>query len=107
MNFDCLDASYQLITDLVTPIEKLSKRNPKLNVQLTTASTSVALNVSEGRGRAGKDRRYHWRIASGSAQEVVAILEVSERLGYFNADDTNAARHTLTRLQQMLWRMTH
>ena len=107
MNFDCLDASYQLITDLVTPIEKLSKRNPKLNVQLTTASTSVALNVSEGRGRAGKDRRHHWRIASGSAQEVVAILEVSERLGYFTADDTSAARHTLTRLQQMLWRMTH
>jgi len=62
MNFDCLDASYQLITDLREPLSQLRQSDRKLHTQLTTASASIALNIAEGRGREGQDRRHHWRM---------------------------------------------
>ena len=107
MNFDCFDASLQLITDLRGPLKRLRRADRKLFTQLTTASSSIALNIAEGRGRAGQDQRHHWRIAFGSAEEVRAILLVAERFEYFGADESLAAQETLKRLLAMLWRMTH
>jgi len=107
MNFDCLDASYQLITDLKTPLAQLRQSDRKLHTQLTTASASIALNIAEGRGREGQDRRHHWRIAFGSAEEVRAILTVAERFGYFGTAQSQTAHETLKRILAMLWRMTH
>ena len=107
MNFDCLDASYQLITELRGALLRIRRTDAKLYVQLRTASASIALNIAEGRGRAGKDRRHHWRIAHGSAEEVRAILRVAEAFGDLPARECRAAQNTLTRVLQMLWKMTH
>jgi len=105
--FDCLDASYQLLDDLCVPLAKIRAKDSRLHVQLRTAAASIALNVAEGRGRAGKDQRHHWRIALGSAEEVGAILNVAERLRDLDAADAVAAHATLERVRKMLWRMTH
>ena len=78
----------------------------EVRVALRTAALSIPLNVAEGRGRTGKDRVHHWRIAHGSAEEVVAILRSAERLGDLAPRDCATAHATLTRLCQMLWRMT-
>lgn len=106
MRFDCLEASYQLIRDLRQALAEIRRADPKLHTQLRTAAASIALNVAEGRGRDGKDRRHHWRIARGSAEEVGAILEVAQAFGDLGPADTEVPRATLTRVQQMLWRMT-
>ena len=43
---------------------------------LTRSAVSVAANLAEGAGRAGRDRSYHWRIAYGSALESRSHLEM-------------------------------
>ncbi|MCB9899632.1 MAG: four helix bundle protein [Planctomycetes bacterium] len=107
MRFDCLDASYQLISELRRPLAAIRRADGRLAVQLRTAAASIALNVAEGRAREGRDRRHHWRIARGSAEEVSAILKVAESFGDVSLDECHAAHETLTRVHQMLWRMTH
>ena len=107
MKFDCLEISYQLIRELRVPLTRIRRVDGRLHVQLRTAAASIALNVAEGRGREGKDRVHHWRIARGSAEEVCAILKVAEAFGDLPIDECRAAHETLTRILQMLWRMTH
>ena len=107
MRFDCLDASYQLIRDLNGALALIQRRDRKLHDQLTRALASISSNIAEGRGRDGGDKRHHWRIARGSAEEVSAALNVADAFGYVSTDDWSAARETLFRVHQMLWRMTH
>jgi four helix bundle protein len=40
------------------------------------ASQSAVLNLAEGCYRQGKARRYHFRVAQGSAAEMVAVLDL-------------------------------
>ena len=107
MRFDCLENSYDLLADLRAPLGKIRRADPKLYQQLRSASTSIAMNVAEGRGRVGKDRTHHWRIALGSAEEVRAILRVAEALGDLAASDATKARERLDKIVPMLWKMTH
>jgi four helix bundle protein len=65
----------------------------------------VALNVAEARGRAGKDARYHFRIALGSVRETAMILDVAEAEGTLEAVTLTSSRELLDRLGAMLWRL--
>lgn len=48
-----------------------------LRDQLVRAADSMVLNIAEGSGREpGDSRRYHFRIAAGSAAEVAAVLDL-------------------------------
>ena len=69
--FQALELSIQAIRSLRQPLAKLREQDPKLADQLQRAASSVALNLSEGRRRTGKDRRHHFRIAAGSADETL------------------------------------
>ena len=106
MRFECLETSYQLIRELRGALRLIQRRDRKLHDQLTRALASISLNIAEGRGREGQDRRHHWRIARGSAEESLAALNVAEAFGHLTADDWAVARATMQRVHQMLWRMT-
>jgi len=59
-------------------IDGLPQGYANLSDQLRRASASVTLNFSEGCGKESKrDRRRFFIIARGSANEVVAILDVA------------------------------
>ena len=107
LRFDCLETSYELIRELRGVLRTVRRNDRKLHDQLTRALTSVSLNIAEGRGRAGQDKRQLWRIALGSAEEVQAALRVADAFGYVSIDDCATANETLTRIRKMLWRMTH
>jgi len=47
-----------------------------LRDQALRASQSVVLNLAEGRAREGDARRYHFRVALGSAAETCAALDL-------------------------------
>jgi four helix bundle protein len=71
-----------------------------LRDQLVRAADSVVLNIAEGAGREpGDSRRYHFRIAGGSAAEVAAIVD----LVLPNAGDR---LHDLRRLGAMLSKLS-
>jgi four helix bundle protein len=55
--------------------------------QLRRSSTSVPLNVAEGSGVRGGNRRTRYETALGSAREALATLEVAEAVGYLDAVD--------------------
>lgn len=75
---------YQKALKLVTDIYNLIKTNDylardfSLSDQLKRASVSVATNISEGYCRTKKQFKNYLSIASGSANEVVTLLEIVE-----------------------------
>ena len=88
-------------------LEPVNARDPDLARQLRRAASSVPLNLREGRRRSGKDRAHHFRIAAGSADEVVACLQVAQAWGYAAPELVGPALATCDRILAMTWRLTH
>jgi len=107
MPFDALDIAHQVIRELRPLVAAIAASDPDLARQIRKAATSVPLNVSEGRQRAGKDRKHLWRIAAGSAAETVEALHAAVSWGYVDDAAAVAALASLDRVRAMLWRLTH
>ena len=107
MGFDAFDVALDLVRSLKEPIAKIAARDPALASQLQRALSSVPLNLREGRRRSGRDRLHHFRIAAGSADEIVGGLLVGEALDYVTRDDVAASLGFADRVLAMCWRMTH
>jgi four helix bundle protein len=104
MPFDALQVSLQLVAALADVVPHIPDRD--LVDQLRRAATSVSLNLSEGRRRAGKDRLHCWRIAAGSADEVRTALQVAVAWRYVEQAAVDAALGLADRVLAMTWRMT-
>ncbi len=100
----------QLSVDLVRVcrplVEKIAKRDRKLEDQLRRALTSCPLNLSEGSRRTGNDRRRHYRIAGGSLSEAQTALLVAEAWRYLERSETREALTATDRLLGILWPLT-
>jgi len=107
MPFDAFDVALELIRSLREPLASIAARDPSLAQQLRRAAASVPLNLAEGRRRSGRDRIHLWRIAAGSADEVVASLRVAEAFGHLDAAAAAPALALCDRVLAMLWRLTH
>ena len=107
MSFHVYDCSLELITQLVAPAAALERRDRDLANHLRRAASSIVLNIAEGRRREGKDERYHFRVAAGSAEETRACLQVAAAWGHLDAAKTEAPLATLERVVAMLYRLTH
>jgi four helix bundle protein len=105
--FVALDVGLDLIRNLREPLVTLAQRDPALADQLRRAAASVPLNVAEGRRRAGKDRLHSWRVAAGSADEVLAGLRVAEAWGHLDAEAVGPALASCDRVLGLLWGLTH
>ena len=107
MAFEALELSHVFIAQLREPVAAIALCDGELARQLRRAASSVSLNLSEGRLRAGRDRKHLYRIAAGSAAETGAALQVAVSWGYVDATVAAEALATLDRLRAMLWRLTH
>ncbi len=105
--FDALEVSLALVQSLGAPLSVLRTRDPQLFDQIRRAATSLLLNLAEGRKRIGRDRLNHWRIASGSADEVRAALRVAAAWGDLGPASCERSFQLLDRIAAMLWRLTH
>jgi len=105
--FDAFDVALEMIRSLHQPLASIGQRDPDLAQQLRRAAASDPLNLSEGRRRHGKDRLHLWRVAAGSADEVVASLRVAEAFGLLDAAAIAPALGLCDRVLAMLWRLTH
>ena len=107
MALQAFEVSLELIRSLEQPLATLDRRDTDLAKQLRRAAASVSLNLSEGSRRQGKDRIHLWRVAAGSADEVVASLRVAEAFGHLKGQATAEALGLCDRVLAMLWRLTH
>ena len=73
--------------------------------QMIRAATSVPLNLAEGSGRRGKDRRYHFSVAYGSAQEASSALELLATTEVVSPEQANDILALLDRVKAMTWRL--
>ncbi len=98
MRFIALDVSLGLIGDLRTPLARLRRLDPDLHRQLRRAASSIALNLSQGAERCGKDastsfaslaaarvrwrRRFDWLWRGGDLKpgKATTPLETLDRL---------------------------
>jgi len=71
------------------------------------SAASVPANLSEGHGRAGRDRICHWRIAFASAKEVDTYIRLLARSR--SVDRRRAARilDLFDQIRAMTWRLIH
>ena len=100
MSFKALDRSI-LVNQRLSELD-LRSRNPDLHRQLRRASSSIALNLAEGSGRAGRDRKHHFRIARGSALEVEACLLVAQAWGALEDNELDTILPGLDELLRVL-----
>ncbi|MEW6742903.1 MAG: four helix bundle protein [Planctomycetota bacterium] len=107
MPFQVLDLSLAVIRHLSRPLERVRRSDPKLYDQIRRAASSVALNLSEGRHRQGKDRQHLFRVAAGSASELRTALQVAQAWGELDLNAVRVALVLLDRVAAMLWRLTH
>jgi len=74
--------------------------------QLLRASQSIALNLAEGCGRMpSADRGRFLQIASGSARECGAILDILRRCDVLDGEAARKGKDLLVRIVAMLTRM--
>ena len=107
MAFEALETAVQLVEALAPLETKLRGRRKSLADELGRAAESIALNLSEGRMRAGLDRRDLWWRAAGSAAEVTVALRLARATGCVAASELAAVDALLDRVRAMLWRLTH
>src|SRR5262245_12883167 len=107
MPFDAFEVALELIRYIRKLLEELERKDKDLANQLRRAAASVPLNLSEGRARVGRDRAHAYRIAAGSAGEVIAGLRVAEAWGYLELKEIEPTIGLANRVLAMTWRLTH
>jgi four helix bundle protein len=107
MDFQALEVALALITTLRPVIDKVARHSKKEADQMQDAANSIARNLAEGRRRRGKDRRYHWDVAAGSADEVRTSMRISLANRWLESEDVADAMTLDDRVLAMCWRLTH
>ena len=102
MRFVALELSLEVIRKLRVLLPAVRGRDRKLFTQISTAASSVSLNLGEGSRRKGQDRVHLWRIASGSAEEVRTGIRVAVAWGYFHESKGTDVLADIDRLQRLI-----
>jgi len=74
--------------------------------QLTRAIESVALNLAEGSGRAGRDRIYHYTVAYGSAGESATAVRLLAAYGAISAASADDLIVRIDGVRAICWRLS-
>jgi four helix bundle protein len=103
--FMAYEVTKQLLASLRASVLEIQKNDRELADQLYRAANSVLLNLGEGQKFQDGNRRKHYALAQGSANEVKAALDAAEAWGWII--DAKEPRVLLDRVLAMLWRLTH
>ena len=90
----------KLMTRVPSPMRALAD-------QVVRAASSVPANLSEGHGRSGRDRLYHWRIAYGSAKEVDVHLRLLVHAAALESESVETVLSLFDEVRAMTWRLLH
>lgn len=107
MKFQAEEVAMEMLIEIGPLLEELKRRDRGLEDQARRAAQSVALNISEGNRREGRDRNAHFRIAAGSAAETRTAVRIAIAWRYVDAARAARVDELLDRELAMLWRLTH
>ena len=105
--FHVYEVAKELVRTCRPLIERIEKRDRSLADQARRAAQSVMLNVREANRRVGRDRLHGFRIAAGSADELVGALDVAEVMGYIAAEDLAPPLALADRVLAMPYRLAN
>lgn len=95
---DFAEVVIRVIDELDTP-----RKHYRLIEQLESASTSVAMNVAEGKGRQSTREFIQFLyIARGSLFEVVTLLIILQRVGWIGAEKVRELEKMAQEITKML-----
>jgi four helix bundle protein len=92
----------EVAKDAAVVANAIARHDSDLARQLRRAVCSIALNVAEGSGSAGGNRRARYATALGSARETRACFDVGVAMGYIAAPSADV----LERLGQVIGTLT-
>ena len=84
-------------------VAQIEKRDRSLGDQMRRAMASIALNINEGAGSRGGNRRLRYENACGSAKESRSAYDVAAAFGYVTLDEALADR--LERIAATMYRL--
>ncbi len=102
--FVAYELTKEMISALRSVMPAIEARDRNLADQLRRAATSVLLNLAEGQKFANGNRRKHYEIAQGSANEVMAALDAAEAWGWIAT--RGPERAPIDRVLAVLWKLT-
>jgi four helix bundle protein len=105
--FVALELALEVIHSLRRVVEIIRKRSPKIANQIVASASSAAANTAEGNGRHAGNRRYHFQVAAGSAEETPAHLRVALAWDWIAPTDIAKTMTLIDRQLAVLWRLTH
>ena len=103
-------AVWQMARQVVKQIYSKTKSFPKeelfgITGQIRRAGVSICCNLAEGSARIGnQDQDRFYKIAFGSAVEVVNLLIICKDLEYISDDDYNLVR---TEMEKLTYHLNH
>jgi len=106
-NLEVIDVALEATGTAIALVESVSSKYRSLADQLIRSAASVPANLAEGRGRNGRDRTHHFRIALGSAREVDVHLRILVGIGIVDRHKAAAAIELFDRVRAMTWRLMH
>jgi four helix bundle protein len=101
--FEALELSLSVIRELREVMPLIRRESEDLARQIHRAASSVSLNIGEANRRTGRDRLYHFRIASGSADEVRCALLTAQAWGCLQAKQIRVCLGLLDQQLAVLW----
>ena len=99
---------YRVAIELVSFIEALpfERGHCEIRDQLRRASSSCALNIAEGTGKTGADKKRYYLISRGSACEVAAGLDILMAIFAIDASTHSQGQELCQRLYAMLTKIS-
>jgi four helix bundle protein len=88
-NLEVWNKSVDFAVIVVKTVENIStdRKHYRLLEQIEASSTSIAMNIAEGKGRySRKEFKQFLYIARGSLYETITLLEIFRRVKWINDD---------------------
>lgn len=105
--FLALDPSIEAAGLIHQLLEKVPPASRGLADQARRSSTSIPLNLSEGLGRAGRDRLQHWRIAHASSKETTTSIQLLDAMEAVDSTHASQILALLDRVNALTYRLVH
>ena len=105
--FDAQDKADRAATNAISLVMRVPAPLKPIADQVIRSASSVSANIAEGRGRSGRDRLHHWRIAYGSAREVDSHLRLLVGTGSIESSRADKALQLFDDVRAITWRLLH